>query len=220
MSKQYRGAGTAIEYRRYVSYEMRAEGEGEEGRQLVGYAAVFNSPIDNDFGFKEIVKPGAFSKTLGESDFRSLIDHNPEKVLGRKSAGTARAKEDSRGLQTETDIPDTSFGRDLVVSVDRGDITGMSFGFRAIKESVEIDDGDPVRVLEEVALRDFGPVTFPAYPETNAELRTLAEKFTQFRTALHAGKVREDDLGDWVYGKPTRIGILRRMIELAELELI
>ena len=39
----------------------------------------------------------------------------------------------------------------------------------------ETEDGYPLRTLNEVALRDVGPVTFNAYPDASASLRSLAE---------------------------------------------
>ena len=39
----------------------------------------------------------------------------------------------------------------------------------------ETEDGYPLRTLNEVALRDCGPVCFNAYPDASASLRSLAE---------------------------------------------
>jgi len=90
-------------------------------------------------GFVEIIKPGAFTKTLDESDVRALLNHNSDQVLGRMSAGTLKLWEDDRGLRAEIHPPDTSAGRDAVALIKRGDLTGMSFGFRAVRDEKSPD---------------------------------------------------------------------------------
>ena len=150
----------------------------EEGDTLtaVGYASVFNSTSQNLGGFVEQVSPGAFRKTLQEADTRALYNHEANHLLGRSSAGTLRMEEDDHGLRYEVDLPNTQLGRDVAELLRRGDITGSSFGFRTIgDEWTETDDGYPMRRLTEVALRDVGPVVFPAYLAAEASLRSLAE---------------------------------------------
>jgi len=142
-----------------------------------GHSAMFNKLSLPMFGFREKIAPGAFSKTIEKDDIRSLINHDPSQVLGRNTAGTLRLHEDSKGLVFEVDSPDTSFARDLEVSVDRGDINQSSFGFRVLKESWEfVESGPDIRTLEEVELFDVSILTFPAYPQTSAQVRQRMER--------------------------------------------
>src|SRR5574338_873109 len=106
--------------------ELRA---GDNGKTVAGYAAVFNEVADIGGSFREIIAPGAFKDTL-DGDVRALVDHDSGRVIGRSKSGTLRLKEDAHGLAAEIDLPDTTDGRDLAVSLERGDISGMSFGFR------------------------------------------------------------------------------------------
>jgi HK97 family phage prohead protease len=149
--------------------EFRAEPQGSaDGRLIVGYASVFDSVADIGW-FREVVKPGAFAKAILRDDVRALINHDRGLVLGRNKAGTLRMSEDARGLRCEIEVPDTQFARDLMVSMDRGDITQMSFGFEAMVETWDDSGETPLRTLVEVGLFDVSVVTYPAYEDTEAE---------------------------------------------------
>jgi HK97 family phage prohead protease len=164
-----------------------ADGDGG-GERFSGYASVFNSrtSIGNPlrWGWYEEIAPGAFAKTLTEGDARMLIDHDSYYVVSRVSAGSLALAEDSRGLQVDSALDSgLSYVGDLKANVRNGNITGMSFGFYAIKddwnfETIEIEGADPVqvevRVIREVRLIEVSAVTFPAYEETEAELKAVA----------------------------------------------
>lgn len=141
-----------------------------------GYAIVWDRRSSNLGGFVEIVKPSATSKTVREADIRALKNHDPNLVVGRSRGDrpTLVLREDSIGLDYSIHLPDTSTARDLLEEVQGGLITGSSFGFRTIRDSWgETEEGFPERALEEIALRDVGPVTFPAYPDATAGKRAL-----------------------------------------------
>ena len=165
-----------IQERRSFHVELRAEGD-EDDPKIVGYAAVFDSAT-NLGPFTEVIRKGAFKKTIGEADVRALWNHNDDHVLGRSKSGTLILEEDEKGLKIEIDPPDTQAARDLMHLMDRGDVDQMSFAFRAVKEKwteAESDDEDPVRELLEVRLYDVSPVTYPAYEDTIVALRKHLE---------------------------------------------
>lgn len=165
---------------------VRADDGGED--RFAGYASVFNSrtAIGNPlrWGFYEEIAPGAFSKTLAEGDARMLIDHDSYYVVSRSSAGTLALSEDERGLAVDSALDtELSYVRDLKANLRNGNVTGMSFGFYVIKdewnsETIEVEGADPVdvdvRVIREVRLIEVSAVTFPAYPETEAEMKAVA----------------------------------------------
>tara|TARA_R110000744_G_scaffold260367_1_gene375332 strand:+ start:70 stop:1116 length:1047 start_codon:yes stop_codon:yes gene_type:complete len=182
--------------------ERRTATEGVELREdgdtltAVGYAATFNRLSQNLGGFVERVAPGAFTKTVQEADVRALFNHEPDHLLGRSTTGTLRMSEDAHGLRYEIDLPPTTLGRDVAALLRRGDISGSSFGFRTIGDGwSETEDGYPLRTLTEVALRDVGPVTFPAYSSTEASLRSLADEreldLTDLIEAAEANNLRD-----------------------------
>ena len=164
--------------RRYVfgglaGVELRAQGEGDATREIRGHASVFNQEEVIFPGFREVILPGAFEKAIGRDDVRALWNHDSNIVLGRSTAGTLKLEEDKIGLAYSVDPPDTQLVRDMVISpIERGDVTGSSFGFR-VETANEIpqDDGSLLREVVAAELIDVSPVTFPAYPDATVAMR-------------------------------------------------
>jgi uncharacterized protein len=164
----------AIERRNFNLSELRAITDEKGLRKITGYAAVFNSAADIGW-FSEKVEPGAFGASIGEDDIRALWNHDSNYVLGRNKSGSLMLVEDLHGLKIEIDPPDTQWARDLMVSMERGDVSQMSFGFQTLTDKWEMVDGKDVRTLLKVKLFDVSPVTYPAYPDTEVGLRSLED---------------------------------------------
>lgn len=161
-----------------------AEGEpGEDRRVLRGYAALFSVPTVIWDMFEEEIAPGAFASALTDADVRALWNHDPREVLGRTKAGTLELQEDEVGLAVVIYPPDTERGRDRYESVRRGDVTQMSFSFRATREEwVEREEGQlPLRRVLECELYEVSPVTFPAYEATEISARSAAQAVLEER---------------------------------------
>jgi HK97 family phage prohead protease len=159
------------------SLELRAAGEGQGLGTASGYAALFNAFTDIGCGgtiyWREKIAPGAFSKSLAEGDVVALHSHNTGRIVGRKKAGTLTLREDAKGLAFENPLPDTSDGRDLSVSIERGDIAGMSFGFCTTRQEWDETVDPPTRTILEAELVEITYTAFPAYPDTTVGLRDL-----------------------------------------------
>ncbi|WP_037135893.1 HK97 family phage prohead protease [Rhizobium leucaenae] len=163
---------TSVEKRTAHKIELRANESG--GTTLEGYAAVFNSPTGIGDYFVEQIAPGAFADTI-KGDVRCLFNHQSGNVLGRTKSGTLRLSEDAHGLRFEVDIPNTTLGNDVRTLVERGDISGCSFDFLAVKQTWD-DTGDmPSRTLQKVEINEISIVTFPAYTDTTVAVRSLDE---------------------------------------------
>lgn len=166
------------EVRSYPMQELRAEADGElQVPKIKGYAAVFDVLSEVMFGFREKIKAGAFAKSVKESDVRALFNHDANYVLGRTKNGTLVMGEDDHGLKIEITPPDTQWARDLITTIQRGDVDQMSFAFQVERESWDVDqDKNFIRTLEEVVLYDVSPVTYPAYPQTTVSVRNRVKE--------------------------------------------
>lgn len=158
-----------VEMRSFKINELRVADENGLPA-LTGYASVFDSVTDalEMYGFREVFRRGAFVKTIHENDIRALIGHDDTLVLGRNRAGTLRLAEDDHGLAVTIIPPDTSYGRDIVESIRRGDIDQMSIGFQSFRERWSREEGKDTELREilEAKLFDVSVVTYPAYTET------------------------------------------------------
>lgn len=165
-----------METRAYAA-ELRIERRDDQTPRLHGYAAVFDSESSDLGGFRERIAKGAFDG-FQERDVKALVNHNSDIVLGSTEGGTLKLKQDDHGLRFDLDLPDTTGGRDIAVSVERRDVTGMSFRFLTLKDKWEKlagegddDEGRWLRTLLAVRLIEVSPTAFPAYPATEVGVR-------------------------------------------------
>jgi HK97 family phage prohead protease len=135
------------------------------GRRLEGHAALFG--VEADLGaVRETIARGAFAAALASGrDILALADHDPHRLLGRTLSGTLELQEDAKGLAFDLQLPDTQAGRDVLALAQRGDLGGMSFGFRPRADG-EVWNGSH-RTLTQVDLVEISAISaFPAYPAT------------------------------------------------------
>ena len=180
--------------------------------RIAGYAAVFNSVIEVG-GFREKIAPGAFDDVIADRDMDTvgLFNHDPSLLLGRRSARTLQLSADRIGLAYEIAPPNTQLARDVIENLRAGNIIGSSFAFRIDPdgETWTTEDGLPMRTINRVAkLFDVGAVTFPAYSDTTAELQSVGP----FGPDDDDGDDDDDD------GRNSRVSILRRRLDLVEIE--
>lgn len=172
---------------------IRAAADG--GKVFFGHAAVFDSRTSIGdplrWGWYEEMAPGSFTKTLEEGDARFLVDHDSRLLVARVSAGDLALAQDDIGLAATVDPLDEqlSYVRDLTRNLEKRRITGMSFGFYVVRDEwttieVEVVGGDgktttseaDLRRITEVRLLEVSAVTFPAYEDTDAGLRSMADE--------------------------------------------
>lgn len=179
------------EVRTFRAAQLRVAGSSDEP-EIVGQAAVYNQPSE-DMGFVESIEPGFFEDVL-EDDTRALFNHDANFVLGRRPAGTLELKDGAQAFGVRILPPKTALVNDMVLEpMRRGDIDQMSFAF-AVKPDGDvwrIEDDKMYRTLKRggcARLYDVSVVTYPAYPQTSAQVRSkLSELRSQIQSA--AGQV-------------------------------
>lgn len=168
-------------------YELRfhADLTADAGNKLVGHAAVFGSRSHDLGGFHEVIAPGAFTRTLKEQrNVFALVEHDTNRVLASTDNGTLQLHEDAKGLRFSIDPADTSYARDMLTLVKRGEVRGASFRFRPYSGGDSWDYSSsplPLRTLRSVELGEVSVVLSPAYPATHVSARSL-----ELARAFHA----------------------------------
>jgi len=146
-----------------------------------GVAAVYNRMSNDLGGFREIIRPGAFDRSLreiaaGTRDVDARIQHEGGlSVCGSTANGTLRLFSDSEGLNYELTPPDTQAGRDLQTMVRDGYLRHSSFAFECGEDQVRWDwtTRPPVVEVMDVDLIDVAPCSRPAYDETTVKVRSM-----------------------------------------------
>lgn len=153
--------------------EIREDDDGT--RTISGYAVKWEKKsqvLGLYYKFREQFKSGAFLNSLNNDDQRFLWSHDTGKVLGRTKNNTLRLKEDDVGLRFELDLPNTTLGNDTYESIKRGDVDGVSFGFRVEDDEIEEPEDDlPLRTVKKAKLLEISAVAFPAYPDSEVSAR-------------------------------------------------
>ena len=173
--------------KRIFNIETRVDST-EDGRDLVvGHASVYDSRSNNLGGFYEFIERGAFTEELiNTSDVRALINHDPNLILARNTSGTLKLTADERGLKYEFEMPETSYGKDLAISMKRGDITQSSFAFTVAEDDWSTDDeGNNIRTIKKIdRLYDVSPVTYPAYNMAESDLVVAKRGLKEYQESL------------------------------------
>lgn len=167
--------------------EKRSEGDATP-TTIVGYGAVYYRannagteyviPLWDGWTMRERIMPGAFDAALkSEKDIVAAWNHDTGKPLGRRSTGTLKLSSDAAGLKYEITPPNTTWGRDAMESIMRGDVQGSSFAFAMGKEPDVVTTEDPktktiIREIRSIGrLYEVSPVTIPAYEATASQVR-------------------------------------------------
>jgi HK97 family phage prohead protease len=160
--------------------------------RFTGYASVTESAYEMEDwlgDYTEVIRRGAFSKTLAEAaDVPFKLNHSGM-TLARTKSGTMRLAEDSTGLHVEADLdPANGDVRNIRSAMERGDLDEMSFAFRVTRQEWSPDYTQ--RDITEVNLNkgDVSIVNYGANPHTAG--------LTSLRSALTDGSLSRERLAE------------------------
>ena len=161
--------------KRIFNIENRFETREDGQEVVVGYGSIWNSRSENLGGFYEYISPDAISQeTIEKSDVRALINHDPNLVLARSTAGNLSLSVDEKGMRYSFDIPETSYGKDLAINMKNGNISQSSFAFTIAENGDEWstdEEGNDIRTITKIdRLFDVAIVTYPAYNQAESDL--------------------------------------------------
>ncbi len=162
-------------------FDERSKGDG---RTLEGYAAVFNKPARiRDVGgdFEEVIRPGAFTRSLAARTPILQWDHGKDPRVGTVPIGAIEhLAEDSQGLHVRARLFDNQVVEPVRQAIEAKAVKGMSFRFGVAKDGEQWTrrSGDiDLRDLTDVDTHELGPVAFPAYDHTSVSVRSLLDRF-------------------------------------------
>ncbi len=136
---------------------------------MAGEPVIYRQPYvvaDRHGEFTETMLPGVAAHLLHSADCRFLVNHSGL-PLARSSAGTLTLTDSPTALRFSATV-DTRMrsAKDLVIAIERGDVSQMSVGF-----VVEQDNWNSDMTKREVSrfssLEDVSAVTYPASPSTS-----------------------------------------------------
>lgn len=154
-----------------VQLEVRAK-KGASGVSTVeGYASVTEAPFEmwDWLGpYSEVVRTGAFAKTLAENPQVQLLLNHGGLAMAYTKAGSLRLAEDTTGLHMEADVSTKrSDVGDMLAALEEGSVDEMSFAFRVTRQqwSPDFDQRDILEV--DLHRGDVSVVNFGANPATS-----------------------------------------------------
>lgn len=155
----------------YFNSKFQTREENHE-KFIEGYFAVFEQETQLWEGCYEKIAREAFDNSLKNNDVRCLFNHDSGFVLGRTRSQTLELRTDSHGLWGRVKInTNDSQAMDIYARVERGDISGCSFGFYPVSEEYEEKENRTVWTVKEADTFEVSVCTFPAYPQTEIQAR-------------------------------------------------
>ncbi len=156
--------------------EKRAGEDGSDREYFSGCAVKFGVRSQNLGGFIEIIDKDAFTE-CDMTDVVALVNHDNNLILGRTLAGTLTLElraGDGLYFLIPVDSEDPDHLR-YKRKIQKGEIRGCSFQFSIPDNSAatewDFEQTPYLRTVKKIKkLYDVGPVTFPAYTQTNTEV--------------------------------------------------
>lgn len=189
MTIEKRVLATDLEYR---------TNEDEKGLTVTGYAVRYNEESQPlAYGFKEIIKPNAFSDSIKNRNIVALYNHDSNELLASTKSDSLRLEEREDGIYFELDLLEER--KELFNLIKRGDLSNMSFGFSVDKDGERFTrNGDTdIREVTKGTLFECSLVHTPAYQTTSAVAQRSLDKYEEFKGEIEMEnkQQKQDDLG-------------------------
>ena len=164
---------------RNITTEIRST--EENSRKISGLAIPAESRSELLYGeFYETISKDALTEDLINShDVKLYLNHDSSQGTFARSKfgkGSLRLFVTDRGIEFETELPNTAFGDMLLEGIRRGDFDALSFAFAPEDEEWK-DNGDGTydRTIRSIAFLDEISILScaPAYEATEVKLRSL-----------------------------------------------
>lgn len=156
----------------------------EDGRKFSGYASVFGG-VDS---YGDTIMPGAYKATIDSPSRPIALRWNHYGPIIGKWTGF---KEDETGLYVEGELtPGHSVAEDAYASLKHGAVTGLSIGYRPVKE--EKNDKGGVD-LHEIDLVEISVVESPA--DTAAQVSDVKSAVAEFTSLKEVERFLRDAKG-------------------------
>lgn len=168
--------------------ETRDSKDGSKKSYTVGGRAVVYGKKENVGGFYEEITKGALNNT-DLRDVPLFFGHNKDAVpLARSRNNTANStlrlklSDDGLDIEADLDVENNSEARSLYSAIERGDVSGMSFGFIVGDEEGRQEwyrdiDGKPARRINSIKkITEVSIVNNPAYRDAIIEAREYASE--------------------------------------------
>jgi HK97 family phage prohead protease len=174
-----------VQYHRAAPVELQGQfrAASDGSTTFEGYTAVFgqwSKDISDDLGkgYREVIQPGAFRRTLGLGRRISfVVDHDERQMISSFPAGQLRLAEDSTGLHVESPWPRTDYADNARALFDAGERLGMSMLFATPAKGDSWNATHSERSVHEAILKHASVLATmeAAYDTPTGTFRALAE---------------------------------------------
>lgn len=184
-----------LEIRSIVSEIRSVE---EESRKISGLAIPSEARSELLYGeFYETISKDALTEDLINSmDIKLYVNHDASQGTFARSKygkGSLRLFVTDRGIEFETELPNTAQGDMLLEGIRRGDYDALSFAFAPDEDEwTENEDGTYNRTIRSIAFLDEISLlsVAPAYEQTEVNCRSL-ENFKEEQRQAKEKKDKE-----------------------------
>ena len=136
-------------------------------------ATVIHDPFIGDY--TEIIERSALDG-VDLTDTRLLYNHDLQRVPLARAPKTMSLTVTDKGVEMRAVLANTEDAKAVYTAVERGDLDGMSFGFKVPDGGDTFDRNTNTRTIHKIEkIYEVSVVAFPAYSTTSVEARAAMQ---------------------------------------------